>query len=87
MIDFDRFAPVAETENAGLRTTKLELSQRKALGNLKADANAATLMCGEEIGSCFSDRMVRRIHTCCENRFTTGSLTSTYEKSNRCKVD
>jgi hypothetical protein len=44
IIDFDRFAPVADTENVSLRITKLELSQRKALGNLKADANAATLM-------------------------------------------
>jgi hypothetical protein len=81
IIDFDRLAPVADAENVSLRITRLELSQRKALGNLKADANAATLMRGEEIGSSFSGQMVRRSHTCCENRFTTGSLTSGYEKS------
>jgi len=44
IIDFDRFAPRADTENVILRTTRLKLSQRKALGNLKSDANAATLM-------------------------------------------
>jgi len=44
IIDFDRFAPLADTENAILRTTRLKLSQRKALANLKIDANAATLL-------------------------------------------
>jgi len=44
IIDFGRFVPLADTENAILRITRLKLSQRKALGNLKINANAATLM-------------------------------------------
>ena len=68
-----------DTENVSLKITRLELSQRKALGNLKADANAATPMRGEEIGSWFSGQMVRRSHTCCESRFSTACFTSGYE--------
>jgi hypothetical protein len=87
IIDFDRFFPLAETENVVLMTTKLTLSPKKDLGNLKIDANAATLISGAEADSCCFGQMVPRSRLCCENHSTTGNLMSAYEKSNRRKVD